>query len=182
MSTVGTAGVPVSPRRALALAAAVLAVAVLASAAFWWRTHPHRLRGVGNETALPVAVGRSAVVGLFGGPESGRIRIVRVQPRVAANTAGADLRVLLCRGRGPDPVGTAFGTAGRVCASVRDPGGVLLGRLTRGGDYLVLEVTPHRTGTVVVNGLHVEYRAGWQRGAQDSGEVVVVRATKAARG
>ena len=43
--------------------------------------------------------------------------------------------------------------------------------------YLVLEVTPRAAGTVVVEGLRVRYRTGVQRGEQDSGLVVTVRAS-----
>jgi hypothetical protein len=44
-------------------------------------------------------------------------------------------------------------------------------------DQLVMTVTPHQPGIVLVKGLHVTYSHGWQRGPEDIGMSIRLRAS-----
>ena len=147
-----------------------------------WLTHPSRLTSVRDTTTVHVPVDRSVVVGMFAEPRHGHVRVSSATPRVTEDGTQADVRVLVCQGkRGAEPVGTVMATATQVCARVSDPHDAVIGRVSRGGRYLVLEVTPHRAGTLHVAGIDVEYSSGLRRGGQDSGTAVTVTATRARR-
>lgn len=132
------------------------------------------LAPAGFRLEVPVAVGTPVTLGLYDGPRSGSVTLRRVVPHVR-DGADAVVRVLLCR-TGGDPLGSALGTAEQVCEEVSRPEGATLEPVRQGGTQLVLEVTPRRAGTVEVDGVRLEYRAGLRRGVRESREVVVVRA------
>lgn len=127
-----------------------------------------------------VPVGDSAVITMFAQPLSGEVRLVSAEPVVAGNSAEATVRVLLCGNPTDLPVNTTIGTdlgrAEEVCSSTSSPRGATLGRVSSRAPYLVIEVTPQVPGAVTVDGLRVEYRTGLQRGRQDSGLDVTMRA------
>jgi len=167
-------------RRALALTlAAVALVLVAAGGGWWWLTHPDRLVPAGGaESSVPITLGHRLYEGMFAQPESGTVHVDRVVPHVVTNTARADFRVLLCHSSiGHNTIGSVLDRTGRLCQHPRDPRGADLPTLAS-NTYLVLEVTPHRPGTVRVEGLRVTYHAGWRRGTEDSGTNLTVRVTR----
>lgn len=162
------------------LVVAVSAVAVGVGALAWWVTHPTDLEPVGSSVTESVEVGDSAIITMFAHPVSGEVRLVSAEPIIAENSAEATVRVLLCGNPTDLPVNTTIGTdrgrAEEVCSSTRSPQGAMLQRVSSRAPYLVIEVTPSAPGTVTISGLRVEYRTGLQRGQQDSGLDVTMRA------
>ena len=128
----------------------------------------------------PVDVGDSAIITMFAQPLSGEVRLVSAEPILARNSAEATVRVLLCGNPTDLPVNTTIGSergrAEEVCSSTSSPQGARLERVSSRAPYLVIEVTPRAPGTVTVHGLRIEYRTGLQRGQQDSGLNVTLRA------
>ena len=162
------------------LVVAVLAVAIAVGALAWWVTHPNVFEPVGSSVTGSVPVGDSAIITMFAHPRSGEVRLVSAEPIVAENSAEAAVRVLLCGNPTDLPVNTTIGSdrgrAEEVCSSTSSPQGARLERVSSRAPYLVIEVTPRAPGTVTVNGLRIEYRTGLQRGQQDSGITVRMRA------
>jgi len=165
-------------RRRLVVAAVAVAVVSAVGAGGRWVTHPTALEPVGNGLDSRVRVRDSAVIGMFAQPTSGQVRLVSAEPVITEDSANATVRVLLCTNPTELPAGTTLGSdrgrAEQVCARTRPARDAPLGRVSPTVPYLVLEVTPRAPGTVTVEGLRVRYRAGVQRGEQDSGLVVTV--------
>ena len=168
-------------RRRLVVAAVVVAVISAVAAGGRWVTHPTALEAVANGLESPVPVGDSAVIAMFAQPTSGRVHLVAVEPVITENSADAAVRVLFCTNPTELPENTTLGSdrgrAERVCAGTSPARDAPLGRVSATVPYLVVEVTPRAPGTVTVEGLRVRYRAGLQRGEQDSGLVVTVVST-----
>jgi hypothetical protein len=89
------------------------------------------------------------------------LQILAVHPRVAQDTAAADVQVRIC------------GPGG--CRAVTDPPGGTV-RLRPGRARLVVSVTPHRPGVVRIDGYDVTYLDGDHRGTEHAGVDLRLRA------
>jgi hypothetical protein len=99
------------------------------------------------------------------------------EPRVMTNTADADITLSYCVAR--EPTMSAHGQLSRTCAEIEDVGGQHM--RVPGGATVMMTVTPHRAGHVVVRGIDIAYARGagrlWQRGHEITGLVVRVNVT-----
>jgi hypothetical protein len=89
------------------------------------------------------------------------LQILAVHPRVAQDTAAADVQVRIC------------GPAG--CRAVTDPPSGTV-HLRAGRARLVVSVTPHRPGIVRIDGYDVTYLDGSHRGTEHAGVDLRLRA------
>jgi hypothetical protein len=89
------------------------------------------------------------------------LQILAVHPRVAQDTAAADVQVRIC------------GPAG--CRAVTDPPTGTV-QLRPGLARLVVSVTPHRPGVVRIDGYDVTYLDGDDRGTEHAGVDLRLRA------
>jgi hypothetical protein len=89
------------------------------------------------------------------------LQIQAVHPRVAQDTAAADVQVRIC------------GPAG--CRAVTDPPSGMV-HLRLGRARLVVSVTPHRAGIVRIDGYDVTYLDGNHRGTEHAGVDLRLRA------
>jgi hypothetical protein len=121
--------------------------------------------------------GTTASVGMaFGsfvdGPRS--VRLNSARPRTGSLPAGVRVDVRVCRIRAADdPVVSDRGWLAARCVRVQRVEGAVLDVAHETVDQLVLVVrstAPHR---ITVEGLDVSYTAGWQRGHQVVGPIVV---------
>jgi hypothetical protein len=148
-------------------------------AAYRWLTGEHLFLGPGASESISVPAGHTIYVGL--GPllaHTSPIATVRVDlrgihPRVTTNTSDATVTVLSCLHGTTALSLSAGGTATdphSFCGSVEGfrPGTTSVGPPATG---LLLAVTPHRAGTVEVDGAHLTYRAGIRSGSQHIGAV-----------
>ena len=154
-----------------AVVAAGLLLALVASA--WWATHPNRFDPVGNRIGTDrAAVGSPLLFGVAADPRSD-VDLRTVRARVTENTAGARVRVLLCRD--DELIGSAIGPAETTCRGVRPASGATLHPFKKEIDpKLVIEVVPRRPGRVVIDGVRIAYRSGLRWGWQSTGIVVDV--------
>ena len=173
---------PAARRRRWVLLATGVVVLVVATAGFLrWRDADTALTGYGSAEGAPVAVGAATYAGLMvypatKGPDTVRLDLESVVPRIVTNTAGATVRVLLCTGAGTGAGGGIVSSPGADCTAVTDfrPGPVNLGSQTT----LVLQVTPHQPGTVDVAGADVSYHHGLRNGHQHVGIKITLNARR----
>lgn len=171
------------PRFRLVLGTAV--VLLLVGVGGWvgwaWR-HPDAFRPYGGSAdALdPAPVGRTTYFGLMGAEEvTTRVVLTEASPRISLNTADATVEVLICDRRAGAPAGGVGLQDEQMTHGVCDLGAVAGVSLVPGGypaRGVVVAVTPHRAGRVVVRGIDVRYDAGWRRGSQHIGLDAVLRA------
>ena len=100
----------------------------------------------------------------------GWITVIAAAPRIAENTAAADVELILCRHNRPDSdnVGAIRtpNTEG-FCAEVIPVAGAH-GAFPDAAQ-LVLKITPHQSGTVQVDGFDLTYRDGIRRATVHTG-------------
>ena len=170
-------------RRHRIVAAVVVIVLVLAGggfAAYRWLTGEHLFVGPGASESFTLQPGHTLYVGL--GPllagtkpnATVQVDLRAIHPLVTTNTSAATVTVLACTPGTTSPASlTAGGTAldpHPYCGSVESfrPGTTSVGAPATG---LLLAVTPHRAGTVEVDGAHLSYRVGIRSGSQHIGAV-----------
>lgn len=164
-------------RLAVLLPVVVLLVAVAATG--WWSDQPRRFGEVSGSYGLAAAkVGRPLLFGMYADPGRGSVTLRRVAPRVEQNTAGADIRVVLCRARpGVGALSVDQATAEQRCSALLPLGGSSLRRVSGPESLqLLVEVVPHRPGHVYVDGVEIAYRAGLWWATESSGFAVDVTA------
>lgn len=164
---------------ALGLACAVLAA--IAVVGVRWVYGPQSLRAYGGMSeSAEGKPGRTVLFGAMGSQSANgvdrwlRVDLRSVRPIVSVNTAGADVRVLLCTIGTDGGIGISS-SAHPYCSAIKafQPGRVTLGWL-HGRTDLLVAVTPRHVGTVRVDGLRVTYRDGVRRGDQHTGFSVTV--------
>ena len=103
-------------------------------------------------------------------PASIPVTITALAPRVVSNTSDATIRVLICRRNGGTlGVGTQEGGLSNSCSTVTDfapPMTLTLGFMTA---QVIVAVTPHRPGTVHIEGADVTYSQGLRHTTQHAG-------------
>lgn len=170
-----------SPRRRRAVVAggAVAAALLLAAALVFvhWRDGLRLFGSGGAEVgAEQVAVGRTFYATAIAAPGSKplSLRLTSASADVTANTAHADVRVLLCT-LSPGP-GSLFGAAWSLqpwCSAVRPftPGSYRLSSYapTAGAVVVVIAITPRSAGHVHVAGIRIGYEQGIRRGHELAG-------------
>jgi hypothetical protein len=154
-------------RRVLAMVAAAGIVAV-----GWWITQPAAVQPAGNLTEVPVRPGGTTVFGSVATVQR-PITVVSVAPRLEAGAATAE--VLACRQARPR---TRIGVVGpdeirEHCVRTAPAAGARIS--PEGGWYLIAAVTKESVEDVRINGFDITYRDGIRRGAQTSGEHLVLR-------
>lgn len=138
----------------------------------WYNTASDLISYFGIGVSAPVRVGQSFYVGSDiqpKSPGSGHrvMDLHRVTPRIAINTAKADVEVLYCRVSNPHlGMGTGFDTD--PCATVTPfhPGSVDLGFPAT---EIIFKITCTQPGTVRIEGAQVTYFDGTRRGNQHAG-------------
>lgn len=112
------------------------------------------------------------------GVPAGTVSMISVQPNVLANTAKGTITVLACTPNRAEAgaIGIVGGDLHHWCTSVTPANGATLRVGGSAPDQLVMTVVPRQPGTVLVRGLHVTYSHGWQRGPEDVGMYVRLRA------
>ena len=108
--------------------------------------------------------------------EDDRLQVVEVRPRVAVDTAEADITVRVCR---PAPQGglrSGTGAAVDGCADLLDVPTRGTVRLAPGAAEVVVTVTPRRPGRVQIDGYDVTYVDGDHRGTEHAGRALVLTA------
>ena len=90
-----------------------------------------------------------------------RLRLLEVRPRVAVDSAAADIGVLVC-------------TTDAGCTDVTDAEGPLVRLAGAGAARLMIAVTAHHAGEVRIDGLDVTYRDAARRGTEHAGSAVLV--------
>ena len=90
-----------------------------------------------------------------------RLRLLEVRPRVAADSAAADISVLVC-------------TTGAGCTDVTDAEGPRVRLAGPGAAWLMISVTPHRAGQVRIDGVDVTYLDTGRRGTEHAGSALLV--------
>ena len=149
-------------------------------AGYRWLTGEHLFVGPGASQSGPLPSGQTLYVGL--GPllagtrpmATVRVDLRAVHPLVTTNTSDATVTVLACIHGTTNPASlSAGGTAldpHPYCGSVESfrPGMTSVGVSATG---LLLAVTPHRAGTVEVDGARLSYRVGIRSGNQRIGAV-----------
>jgi hypothetical protein len=93
------------------------------------------------------------------GADHDAIRLVEVRPRVAVDSAAADIRIEVC-------------TTGVGCTDVTDAPGPRVRLSGAGAARLVVSVTPHRAGEVRIDGLDVTYLDAGRRGTEHAGSTI----------
>ena len=174
--------------------AAVLGVVLLAAgipSAIWfahWRSSLHELvdypgYGVGG----PFPIGKAAYFGQNvtaaevlshpHAPEKLAIHISAVRPVIRANSADAQVTVLLCKLKGySSQLDAVFADDATATCSSLTPfrsGTVTVG-FTPGYDDIVISVTPRQAGTVRIAGLEVRYSSGLRHGTQHVGTQIKI--------
>jgi hypothetical protein len=161
--------------RVAAAIGAVALVVVISATAWSWR-HPDAFPTYGGyEQGLtrPAPDGPH-YFGMTWGSDGGRVVTARsADPVVVANSARADVKILVCRVRaGSD--GSLVGVvdaaeAKRFCDLGRVEGASLNLRGTPPATQVVVEVTPRQAGRVVIDGVTLHYSQGWRSGTQHIG-------------
>lgn len=166
-------------RRLWFIAVAVALVALVGVVGVRWLHSASSLwNGVGNQAGAEVRPGQTLfTVGMVSAASKRPVvvQIRSVTPRISFNSAGATVRVLLCKPNGGVLWGFSLGVP-RNCSSTRpfEPGEVTLGGDGNSGPTsIILAITVHRAGYACIDGVHVEYRDGLRSGAVDSGMSVV---------
>jgi len=155
-------------------------------AGYRWLTGEHLFTGPGALVGMTLQPGQTLYVGL-GPPLSGtrpnatvRVDLRAVHPLVTTNTSDATVTVLACIHGTTNPASLSAGGTSLdphpYCGSVESfrPGMTSVGVSATG---LLLAVTPHRAGTVVVDGAHLSYRVGIRSGSQHIGAVNLTATT-----
>lgn len=167
-------------RRVVAVVVAAVLVGGIAAYAFWW-TEPDAFGGHGNGVGARQQATRMHPVSInmgeaFGDDET--ITVHSVRPNLARNTAAADIDFVICEVRSPYGLADSIDDA---CTSVEpvDDQRLRLGDALYDDRAIMMTITPHRAGTVVVRGMWVDYtRDGhhlWQTGTELAGLDVRLR-------
>jgi hypothetical protein len=162
--------------------AGVVALSGLAWAGWEWR-HPQAFHeyggwGVGNR-ALPRD--NALIVGMTYQPldATGTVSIHAARAKVVVNTAAATFDYYVCTvdtSQGIVAIGSMFESdLDKDCSSVVDVEGATLDLDVDAHQQVVLSVTTHQPGRVVVRGMEVDYSTGWRSGTQLVGGEVRLR-------
>ena len=89
------------------------------------------------------------------------IRLVELRPRIAADTAAAEVTIKVC-------------TTGAGCTAVTAAHGPGLRLSGTGASRVVVSVTPHRAGVVRIDGVDVTYLDAGRRGTEHAGSDLLV--------
>lgn len=164
----------------------VLFVAVLLMGAAWFAIldfNDHAFRDYRGSASAQTTAGSTLYVGMSIAPtaDNGQgaitVNLRTIQPRVAGNGADVTVRVLVCSGSYAGAL--LNGGAARVAADLC----TTLTPVQRGTTRLdsttsfVLAVTPHRAGTVHINGADLHYWRGIHFGHQHVGERLTITAS-----
>lgn len=156
---------------------ALAVVASLGGYGVFWLTHDRVFYGFGSALGVPVQTGHTAYIGLAAlpvgaGPAGSLVDVRDVKLKVVANTADANIRLLVCVDRGADAAiiggGVVLDDPSRYCASIVPwrSGRIALGARASG---LVVAVTPRHPGTARIDGADVTFRHGLRWGRQHVG-------------
>lgn len=139
----------------------LLCGAVLLTVGWWW-SHPTVFGGVGGEFGFRPERLTAVYLDMMGKPEAGRVDVLGAVPSVRVFGGRAEAEVLLCNDAA---IGIGYGeVADQKCFG---PG---VEREDNTWDQVVLKVTPLDAGTVVVvDGIHLTYSTGIQRGTEHAG-------------
>lgn len=109
---------------------------------------------------------------------TGTVSVIGVQPNVLVNTAKATITVVDCTPNLAEggAIGIVDGRLHHWCTRVAPANGATMNVSGDSPDQLVMTVTPHQAGTVLIRGVHVTYSHGWQRGPEDIGMSIRLRA------
>ncbi|NYG55580.1 hypothetical protein [Nocardioides perillae] len=145
-----------------------LFAAGLVAAAGWYAAHPAPLPSDGS-VAAQTAAGTPVTLGVLS-VDDRAVELREVGWDRSALGAGDELTAHVCRGGSV----SATRDPSAFCTSVVPAEGTTL----RPGDQLVLEVVAEEPGRLVLEGLRVAYRDGWQWGEQQAGRTVEVVITE----
>jgi hypothetical protein len=90
-----------------------------------------------------------------------RLRLLEVRPRVAVDSAAADISILVC-------------TTDAGCIDVTDAQGPRVRLAGAGAARLLVSITPHHAGQVRIDGLDVTYLDTGRRGTEHTGSALLV--------
>ena len=90
-----------------------------------------------------------------------RLRLLEVRPRIATDSAAADISVLVC-------------TTDAGCTDVTDAEGPRVRLAGPGAARLMISVTPRHAGEVRIDGLDVTYLDTGRRGTEHAGSSLLV--------
>jgi len=97
----------------------------------------------------------------IGAADHDTIRLVELRPRIAADTAAAEVTIKVC-------------TTGAGCTAVTAAHGPRLRLSGTGASRVVVSVTPHRAGVVRIDGVDVTYLDAGRRGTEHAGSDLLV--------
>lgn len=146
----------------------VLFAVGLLAAGGWYATHPTPLPTEGSVAAQTPA-GTPVTVGVLSVPDRA-VDLREIGWDDDALDAGDELDALICRGGSV----SATRDPSAFCTAVVPAQDATL----RPGDQLVLEVVADEPGRLVLDGLRISYRDGWQWGEQRAGRAVEVVVTE----
>lgn len=165
-------------------AAIVLAVVVGFGLLAWEWRHPDAFHDADGSISMSVhswPVGKVIFVGVTYGDESaGEVTLVRAKPDVTVNSAEANIEYYVCTPRQPGNgnIGSAGpGVTLHQCGTLELVDGPIAFR-PRGGDQVLMGVTPTTPGVVQVPSSTLTYRSGWRNGSQQVGDGVRIRAAR----
>lgn len=161
------------------IALVIVAVLVVGGVLAWrWKHGLHLFPDGSNEVGglMPIGTTSYALDIVDDGPRS--FDIDSATPNVVTDTAGATLRVGICRANGVTLIGGAVPNH-PYCDHLRPftPGAYRFGGPGPGTIFLV-EITPERPGRVVLNGLDLGYHQGIRSGEQAVGLRLSFRAVR----
>jgi hypothetical protein len=165
-------------RRQIIVGAVAALVLVLGFLAWDWRTSPDTFRGYGSGLRAPVDVGHSLHVRMTWESvdiEPRTVTLHDVSARVVKDTAGPEITFSLCRAE-EEPISSARGPLGRWCSEVLPIDDTEMTLNADPHDIVVMTIRPTKPGVVRVRGMDLTYTDGWQRGTEQTGLTVVVRA------
>ncbi len=93
------------------------------------------------------------------GADHDAIRLVELRPRIAVDSADADISIEVC-------------TTGAGCTAVTAAHGPRVWLSGTGASRLVVSVIPHRIGEVRIDGLDVTYRDAGRLGTEHAGSTI----------
>jgi hypothetical protein len=171
---------PVAPSvtgRRVAVTVVLAVVAVAVALTLRWLTDLREFSPSGATNIVPVVVGQTAYADTGLEPRTRPLDIRSIHVRVATNTAGARVRIVVCRG--------GLVGAGRSDARARPALSEFCPTLSafRSGsisiDYdrkvqLLYAVTPAHAGIVRISGVEIHFASGPRTGVQRAGARAVV--------
>jgi hypothetical protein len=168
-------------RRRLAFAGVALTLLAVVMASVWhWRTHPSAFHPVPDTVSSTWRTGHDDGTMYLGmsdpGDNADVVQLDSVHANVSRNTADATIEFLVCTMTGRRGI-TGIGSVrqrdlDRDCPHPRPvtTGTELDVRARPPHQQIVMAVTPHQAGAVLIDGAVATYRQGWQHGSQVIGE------------